>query len=286
MPAHDRIASGATPGNRGPWQGYGLLAAAWLLLLAAGALAGWFVHTSDPAERPVYTATLYSGAVPSPPQAAQPAVAASEIDPRLRQLATRDILAVAPVDDAADPVDPRAGVTDALRDGDDTPSPIVPTIPAAIDRDAETRPLETAALPAADQLAARIDAPEADAPQTDAPQTELPQAELPQSEAIDAGPLPPPIPRSIAVTGSGWPAASSSARYSVQVGAFRMRENAVERAARLSDAGYDVRIVHAFATHSRLYMVRLGAFDARPAAMAYARRLASDVGVETWPVRN
>jgi hypothetical protein len=33
-------------------------------------------------------------------------------------------------------------------------------------------------------------------------------------------------------------------------------------------------------------MVRLGGFDARPAAMAYARRLARDVGVETWPVRN
>jgi cell division protein FtsN len=285
MPAHDSIASQAHPRKRTPWQGYGPLAAAWLLLLAAGALAGWFVQTSDPAERPTRTATLYSGAVPSPPEPAQPEVAAVEIDPRSRQLATRDVLAAAPADDRVDAIDPLASMTDAQPAGEDMLSPAVPAIPVAIDRAEDTR-LETAAAAAANQLAALTDAPAADAPKAELSQAESPQAESPETEAVDAGPLPPPIPRSIATTASGWPAASSAARYSVQVGAFRMRENAVERAARLSDAGYDVRIVHAFATHSRLYMVRLGAFDARPAAMAYARQLASDVGVETWPVRN
>ena len=264
MPAHDSIASQARPLAGRPWQGYGLLAVAWLLFLAAVALAGWLVHASGPGERPVHTATLYSGALPSPPEPAAQPLTAQAIDPRIRQLAARDALAPVPLDDRADAVarPPQSG---ARRAPSAPPAAPVPEIPDAIggfdDRGAE-RP----APPPADRLAARRDATDAD--------------------TTGAGPLPPPVPRSIVATAAGWPDSDSAARYSVQVGAFRMRENAVERAARLSEAGYDVRIVHAFATHSRLYMVRLGAFDARPAAMAYARRLARDVGVETWPVRN
>ncbi|MBK1667139.1 hypothetical protein CKO28_03650 [Rhodovibrio sodomensis] len=75
-------------------------------------------------------------------------------------------------------------------------------------------------------------------------------------------------------------------RYSVQVGAFRHPANALKRAARLSDAGYAARIVHAQATQSRLFMVRLGAFADRPAASTFARRLAQQLDIETWPVAN
>jgi cell division septation protein DedD len=203
--------------------------------------------------------------VPNPPEPAAQAVSAQAIDPRIHQLAARDALAPVPLDDGADavPASPPAG---ARLEPSVQPLAPVPEIPDAIDR-FDNPGNEVPTTPPADRLATLDDTAEAGGP-------------------AGAGPLPPPVPRSIAATGSGWPAASSSARYSVQVGAFRMRENAVERAARLSEAGYEVRIVHAFATHSRLYMVRLGAFDARPAAIAYARRLARDVGVETWPVRN
>ncbi len=262
MPAHDSIASQAHPLNRTSWHGYGLLAAAWLLFLAAVAVAGWFVQTSSPGERTVHTATLYSGVVPSPPEPAAQPVTAGAIDPRVRQLAARDALAPVPLDDGADAV---ASSHQFDAGPGAPPTAPAPAIPVAIDG-VDAPGAEIPAPPSADRLAARSDAATAG--------------------KTGVGPLPPPVPRSIVATAAGWSESDTVARYSVQVGAFRMRENAVERAARLSEAGYEVRIVHAFATHSRLYMVRLGAFDARPAAMAYARQLASDVGVETWPVRN
>jgi cell division protein FtsN len=245
------------------------LAVAWLLLLGTGALAGWLVHTSDSDARPVHTATLYSGVLPDPPTS--PVAAAEETDPRMTQLAARDALTTIATDGraadtaaaytAADPAPERAD----QRQTANPPATAIPAIPVAVERTDEPTP-EANGGPIANQLAALADAPPA--------------------EAADAGPLPPPIPRSLVATASPWPETGSAARYSVQVGAFRVRENAVARAARLSEAGYEVRIVHALATHSRLYMVRLGAFDARPAAMAYARRVGRDVGFETWPVRN
>ncbi|WP_169816638.1 SPOR domain-containing protein [Rhodovibrio salinarum] len=151
-----------------------------------------------------------------------------------------------------------------------TSSPDGPEATNDADAEPET-PADTAEIstpPISDlQVAARTD----DAQGTDA------------ANSSSAPPLPPAVPQSdaprvIETTEAG--------RYSVQVGAFREIENAIARAQQLSQAGYDVRIVHAFATRSRLYMVRLGQFDARPAAMAYARQLAQDVKVETWPVRN
>ena len=68
-------------------------------------------------------------------------------------------------------------------------------------------------------------------------------------------------------------AAQPAGRYSVQVGAFRKRANALEQAARMTDAGYTPRIVHQQATQSRLFMVRLGAFPDR-AGRQQARHLA------------
>jgi len=262
MPAHDSIASQAHPLDRKSWHGYGLLAAAWLLFLAPVALAGWFVHTSGPSERPVRTATLYSGALPNLAEPAVRTVAAEAIDPRVHQLAARDVLGPVPTEDHAGAPSPQAG---ARLEPGDPQSPPIPAIPGATDRFLDPGP-EVAAPPPADRLAVPSDAPEAGTP--------------------GAAPLPPPVPRTLVAAAAGWPDSGSASRYSVQVGAFRVRDNAVERAARLSEAGYEVRIVHAFATHSRLYMVRLGAFDARPAAMAFARQLALDAGVETWPVRN
>jgi cell division protein FtsN len=272
MPAHNSTDPRAGRGNASPLQGYGLLAAAWLLLLGGAALAGWYVHTSGPGERPVRTAVLHAGELPEPPAPAATAGRSGEIDPRVRQLAAR-LLATAPVDSApteADaipsatepPAAPTAPVPDEI-DGAETDST---ETSSAETSSAETGPdPETASVPSV-QLAARTDAPD--------------------SQAEAAGPMPPPVPRSVVSPMLSGAEQGDAARYSVQVGAFRLRENAVERAARLSEAGYDVRIVHAFATRSRLYMIRLGQFDARPAAMAYARQLARDVGVETWPVRN
>jgi hypothetical protein len=54
----------------------------------------------------------------------------------------------------------------------------------------------------------------------------------------------------------------------------------------VSAAGYTPRIVHAMATQSRLYMVRLGAFPDRPAASAFASQLAERLDIDTWPVGN
>ena len=104
--------------------------------------------------------------------------------------------------------------------------------------------------------------------------------------------LPPPVPPVRAAApgrdvSEPPPAASRpDGGYSVQVGAFRQRANARARAARLSAAGYAPRIVHARATKTRLFMVRLGAFDARPAAQAYARQVTRALDVDTWPVAN
>ena len=97
---------------------------------------------------------------------------------------------------------------------------------------------------------------------------------------------PPPVPRGVVGSATSATPHTETARYSVQIGAFRDRANALTRAAKVSVAGYDVRIVHELATRSRLYKVRFGAFDARPAAMTYARQLSDELGIETWPVRN
>jgi len=293
MPANGRPNLHAEPARRGR-RGEILLAAAWVLLLGAGALAGWLAAAAEPPERAVHTATLHRGDLREP----APANAAAEaIDPWVRQLAAppslgadarraeptaqaepqADLHAEAQAEaeaksrselqtertssrDAAGDARPHPSANDRARpaDGDDgktagaDPAPDLAAGPGAIPQV---------------RLAARTDGPDA-APPAAGP------------------PPPPPVPRSVVGPATRPAAEETGGRYSVQVGAFRQRENAVERAARLSQAGYEVRIVHAFATRSRLYMVRLGQFDARPAAMAYARRLAQDVGMETWPVRN
>jgi cell division septation protein DedD len=111
-----------------------------------------------------------------------------------------------------------------------------------------------------------------------------------ESRAPDAGRTPqaaPPAPRApdASATGAGAGAAVQG-RFSVQVGAFRDPANASAQAARVSAAGYTPRIVHAMATQSRLYMVRLGAFPDRPAASAFASQLAERLDIDTWPVGN
>ncbi|MDZ7714368.1 MAG: SPOR domain-containing protein [Rhodovibrio sp.] len=106
------------------------------------------------------------------------------------------------------------------------------------------------------------------------------------SRAPDDGRTPqadPPSPRPAAPAAG---ALAPAGRYSVQVGAFRDPANASAQAARLSAAGYTPRIVHAQATQSRLYMVRLGAFDDRSAARAYAGQIAERLDIDTWPVAN
>lgn len=80
--------------------------------------------------------------------------------------------------------------------------------------------------------------------------------------------------------------AQPAARYSVQVGAFREKANALEQAARMTEAGYTPRIVHQQATQSRLFMVRLGAFPDRAKAGTFARQISDALGVDTWPVAN
>lgn len=112
-----------------------------------------------------------------------------------------------------------------------------------------------------------------------------------QTSSLSAAiPLPPPIPpaRAAAPDRATPGPQSTSARqiggYSVQVGAFRDRANALAQAARVSASGYAPRIVHTRATQSRLFMVRLGAFADRSAADAVARQIAQDLNVETWPV--
>ncbi|WP_200340710.1 SPOR domain-containing protein [Rhodovibrio sodomensis] len=271
MPAQDstdpRSRGGSQPGSgRGPGsprQGYGLLAAAWLLLLAGAALVGWYVQTAGPGVRPVRTAVLHTGDLPHPPAPAATAGRSGEIDPRVRQLAAR-LLATGPAQPSAP-----ADAARAPSASDPPAAPAAPVTQAANGGETgsvDTAPDEATADVPPVQLAARTDGP--------------------GSQAAAANPMPPPVPRSVVSPTLNGAGQGDAARYSVQVGAFRLRENAVERAARLSQAGYDVRIVHAFATRSRLYMIRLGQFDARPAAMAYARQLARDVGVETWPVRN
>ena len=132
MPAHDSIASQAHPRKRTPWQGYGLLAAAWLLFLAVCGLTGWFVHAGGAGERPVHTATLYSGVVPNPPEPAAQAVSAEAIDPRIHQLAARDALAPIRLDDRAGT--PAASPQAGAQPEPSAPPPVpVAAIPDAID---------------------------------------------------------------------------------------------------------------------------------------------------------
>ena len=278
MPERLEMESPQQHPNHGAWRGYGLLAAAWLVVIAAGGVAGWVVHTGIDPDRPVRTAALHAGLLPEPP-APTATEQAGTIDPRFRQIATRQPGSAGLTNRPATVADPTATAP-----GDTPETPAIPRIPAAGsqsdgDRDADGEG-------AGDAVADRSDDPSAEPSPAASGVQVAARANGPAGAADAAGPMPPPVPRSVVSAPFGGPQAGSVSRYSVQVGAFRQRENAVERAARLSEAGYDVRIVHAFATHSRLYMVRLGQFDARPAAMAYARQLARDVAVETWPVRN
>ena len=280
MPKRVPTDPSAQPPHRGAWRAYGLLAAAWLVLLGGGGVAGWLVHTH--ADRPVRTAELHSGALPEPPAPAA-AERAGAIDPRFRQLATRDPGPAGLTDRPAAAADPPTATPEDTPD-DTAATRAIPGLPAG-GRQSDT---------ASDGNGKGAAAPSADpAPASAETRSENPPAvqvaartDGPKDAPATAGPMPPPVPRSIVSAPFGGAQAGTASRYSVQVGAFRLRENAVERAARLSAAGYEVRIVHVFATHSRLYMVRIGQFDARPAAMAYARQLARDVAVETWPVRN
>jgi cell division septation protein DedD len=272
--------------SAGGWRGYGLLAAAWLSVLGAGGVAAWLVHTGVDADRPVRTAALYSGPLPdAPAPTATPVSTATDqtgpLDPRFRQIATR-VPGPAGLRDL--PVAPPAPAATALDEAPAEPGTAIPRIPAgaaqsdgAADEDGDA---------VADLSDDRSPHPSAEPSPDPAGVQVAALASGPQDDTTAAGPMPPPVPRSIVSAPFGGAQAGTASRYSVQVGAFRLRENAVERAARLSAAGYEVRIVHVFATHSRLYMVRIGQFDARPAAMAYARQLARDVAVETWPVRN
>lgn len=288
MPAYGRPNPHTQPARRGR-RGYVLLASAWLLL-GAGALAGWLAVSSRPAHRPVHTATLHRADLPRAdlPEPARANAPAEAIGPRVHQFAARPSPSA-----GAHQIEPAA-------EADPAPGTEPDSKPEeARETAGDTRPrpgTSPSAQPAAggdgtDADAAANPAPE---PTTDAttdpaaiPQVKL-AARTDKSDANPppAGPPPPPVPRSVVGPAARPAAEAAGGRYSIQVGAFRQRENAVERAARLGQAGYDVRIVHAFATRSRLYMVRLGQFDARPAAMAYAHRLAQDVGMETWPVRN
>ena len=106
------------------------------------------------------------------------------------------------------------------------------------------------------------------------------------SRAHDDGRTPQSDPRAQRQAAPAAEAAAPAGRYSVQVGAFRDPANASAQAARLSAAGYTPRIVHAQATQSRLYMVRLGAFHDRSAARAYAGQIAERLDIDTWPVAN
>lgn len=265
----------------GAWRGYGLLAAAWLVVLAAGGVAGWVVHTGADADRPVRTGALHSAALPEPPAPTATALAGA-IDPRFRQIATRQPGPGGLTNRPAAADDPSATTP-----GDTARTPAIPRIPAAGNQSdggarADTDATAHATAQPSDEP---FPTPSADPSAGSVGVQVAGRAAGPEGETA-AGPMPPPVPRSVVSGPFGGAQAGSISRYSVQVGAFRQRENAVKRAAGLREAGYDVRIVHAFATHSRLYMVRLGQFDARPAAMAYARQLARDVAVETWPVRN
>jgi cell division protein FtsN len=254
MPARGRTDSLGANASRRSGLAYGILAAAWLLILAASGLAGWYVHTNAQTDPRVRTAVLHAGDLPAAPEPAT-ATAGDDpeaIDPRVLQLAARESLLSTP-----EPADRATTGTAAPQ----PPKQDTPTTAREVADRSPTRASNTATRA---QIAART--------------------HVPASGSAASGPMPPPIPRSVITSVNS--RASDAARYSVQVGAFRLRENAVERATRLSEAGYEMRIVHLFATHSRLYMVRLGDFDARPAAMAYAQRLSRDVGVETWPVRN
>jgi cell division protein FtsN len=257
MPARQGSETDAGPARSAAGRGYGLLATGWLLLLACGSLAGWAVSAVGPVDRPLASAPLHTGSLPEAP-AAPPRALGAAIDPRLHQLAARGSPGSGP---------PQAGARAADRtDAVDRDATQTPDAPAAVPAQSAAAPAGGSDGPARVHVAARGHAS--------------------ATPTTAAAPLPPPVPRPSVGTVRRVPAEDALGRYSVQVGAFRVRANALARAARLSEAGYDVRIVHAFATRSRLYMVRLGAFDARPAAMAYARRLARDADVATWPVRN
>ena len=285
MPERVEMESPRQRPSGGGWQGYGLLAAAWLGVLGAGGVAAWVVHTGVDTDRPIRTAAIYSGPLPEAPAPTatdQP----GPLDPRFRQIATRVPGPAGLTDLPVAPPAPAVSAAAATAPGDAAAAPgtAIPRIPAgASQSDGET---DEDGDPAADLSDDRSPHPSAEPFPDPAGVQVAALASGPQDETITAGPMPPPVPRSIVSAPFGGAQAGTASRYSVQVGAFRLRENAVERAARLSAAGYDVRIVHVFATHSRLYMVRIGQFDARPAAMAYARQLARDVAVETWPVRN
>ena len=267
MPAPDQTAPHASASREAGWRGSGVLTGAWLLVLALVGSAGWMAAADTPAERRPLDAEIYRGELPDP-QVTVAAGPPTEADPRIRQLVVRDLLRPLP----------------ASRGGTGNPDapPKANTPPKA-----DTGPAPPSAGAAGDPVDAVSGSPAASPDAKVLPSVQLAaRSDSGGVGASDAGPLPPAVPQARGGQTGRRGGDEGAGRYSVQIGAFRVRANALARAARLSEAGYDARILHAFATRSRLYMVRVGAFDARPAAIAHARELSRDVGMETWPVRN
>jgi cell division protein FtsN len=123
-----------------------------------------------------------------------------------------------------------------------------------------TAPL-TAPPPAA-KRPERVERPaKAEAPKAEAPKVELPKVELPKVE----------LPRATSALES-----ASAQRFTVQVGAFKTRDQAEAMRARLAGAGHDAYIADFEGPPGARFRVRVGAFATRDEARHVAERLAAE----------
>jgi cell division septation protein DedD len=95
-------------------------------------------------------------------------------------------------------------------------------------------------------------------------------------------PTPTPTPRSEPAPPVPFPAPAELPLFTVQVGAFAEPGAARDLAGRLDGAGLPVWLAEREAGEQRLIAVRAGAVRSREEAALLARRLALELGVETW----
>lgn len=280
-----------------------------LVLFFAGMLvgAGLFMDSDDTdiVEKPVKAPVEMLATAPEEPAAPSPVetgpetapeIAADSADPvgdliarRSAELAERD--ADTPADDASQAVDGDEGTVDApVEAGADATDATEPAgTPAAAEAgeadapeaDKMTAPeiRDVAAVPAAPAAPA---APviDGDAPATKAPAAQAAKTPPAAKEEAKAEPAPAPKAKPAAT------ASNADTPFSVQVGAFKVHENASQRAEELRKKGLQVAVVVRGAEgEAAWYYVRVGKFATMKEARENADKIKKDHKLDGFPVR-
>ena len=150
-------------------------------------------------------------------------------------------------------------------------------------RGAAERPRPADALPALtfyDELKAPLTAPPPPPPRAKAPkpvEPARPETPPPLTSSEVAAPRPEP-----AAAVEAPPASEASARFTVQVAAYNLRQPADALRSTLASVGHEARVVEAVTPGGVRYRVQVGAFATRQAAQDAAARLTAERALPTF----